>query len=194
MFSSHFGWFHQWQRMALHSLFYHEHHFFPLQILLRLPVHNIYKNKLAMNFSSSFSFRVKKSNYCTNFTFGGILNRRGHFNHTLRAQICRDCGRWTQPCHTVSISHSSTAISEKNSLAALLDLYLYFPDIPHGYLSKIIFLPITLVTPSETYGPTLSSSGENIDPHQQKYWHKAALDKNIYPHEATLKKNSDTLW
>jgi hypothetical protein len=59
----------------------------------------------------SFSFRVKKSNYCTNLTIGGILNRHGHFKHTLRAQRCRDCGRWTLPCHTVPISHGSTAIS-----------------------------------------------------------------------------------
>jgi hypothetical protein len=32
-----------------------------------LPVHNIFvvnRNKLAINFSSSFSFRLKKSNYC----------------------------------------------------------------------------------------------------------------------------------
>jgi hypothetical protein len=36
------------------------------------------RNKLATNFRSSFSFRVKKSNYCTNRTF------RGHFKHTAR--------------------------------------------------------------------------------------------------------------
>jgi hypothetical protein len=36
---------------------------------------------------------AKKSNYCTNLTFGGILNRHGHFKHTLRAQRYRDCGR-----------------------------------------------------------------------------------------------------
>jgi hypothetical protein len=58
---------------------------------------------------------VKKSNYCTNLTFGGILNRHGHFKHTLLAQRCRDCGRWTPPCHTVPISYGNTAISEKKS-------------------------------------------------------------------------------
>jgi hypothetical protein len=123
--------------MAFQSLFHHEHHFFLLQIhdtiLLRLPVHNIFavnRNKLAMNFSSIFSFRLKKSNYCTNLTFGGISNRHGHFKHTLQAQRCRDCGRWTLPCHTVPFSHISTAISDKNSLAFLVDLYFYFPNIP----------------------------------------------------------------
>jgi hypothetical protein len=46
---------------------------------------------------------------------GGILNRHGHFKHTLRAQRCRDCGRWTLPCHTVPISHGSNAFSEKKN-------------------------------------------------------------------------------
>jgi hypothetical protein len=32
--------------------------------------------------------------------------------------------------HTVPVSHGSTAISGKFSLAFLLDLYLYFPGIP----------------------------------------------------------------
>jgi hypothetical protein len=98
-----------------------------------LPVHNILtvnRNKLVVNFSSSFSLCMKKPNYCTNLTFGGILNQHGQFKHTLRAQRCRDCGRWTLPCHTVTIAHSSTAISEKISLKFLLDLYLYFPNIP----------------------------------------------------------------
>jgi hypothetical protein len=99
-----------------------------------LPVPNIFalnRNKLAMNFSSSFSFRVNKSNYCTNLTFGGILNRHGHIKHTEGAQRCRDCGRCTLPCHAVPISQGSTAISEKKFLALLLDLYLYFPEVPH---------------------------------------------------------------
>jgi hypothetical protein len=53
--------------------------------------------------------------------------------YTLQAQRCCDSGRGTQPCHTVPISHGSTAISEKKkSLAFLLDLYLYFPDIPRS--------------------------------------------------------------
>jgi hypothetical protein len=73
---------------------------------------------------------VKKSNYCKNLTFDGILNQHGHFKHTLPAQRCRDCGRWPPPCHTVPISHGSTAISINNSLAFLLDLYLYLPNIP----------------------------------------------------------------
>jgi hypothetical protein len=76
---------------------------------------------------------VKKSNYCMNLTFGESLNRHGPFQHALRAQRCRDCGRWT-PCHTVPISHGSTVISEKKiPLAFLLDLYLYFPNIPRIY-------------------------------------------------------------
>jgi hypothetical protein len=54
-----------------------------------------------------------------------------HFKHTLRAQRCRDCGRWTLPCHTVPISHGSTAFSEKKIPCISLDLYLYFPNIPH---------------------------------------------------------------
>jgi hypothetical protein len=51
--------------------------------------------------------------------------------NTLQAQRCRDCGRWTQPFLSVPTSHGSTVISErkKQSLAFLLDLYLYFPDI-----------------------------------------------------------------
>jgi hypothetical protein len=93
---------------------------------------------------------VKKSNYCTNFPFGRILNWHGHFKHTLRAQRCRDCGRWTVPCHTVPISHGSTAISgEKKSLAFLLDLYLYFPVIPRvslWSLSSLVFSSWTTAT------------------------------------------------
>jgi hypothetical protein len=54
------------------------------------------------------------------------LNGHGHFKNKLRAQRCRDCGRWTQPCHTVPISQGSTAFSEEKFLAFLLDLYLYF--------------------------------------------------------------------
>jgi hypothetical protein len=65
---------------------------------------------------------VKKSNYCTNVTFGGILNRHGHFRHTLRGQRCRDYGRWTLPCHTVPISHGSTAISEKKYVPFIFTL------------------------------------------------------------------------
>jgi hypothetical protein len=38
---------------------HHEHHFFPLQILLRLPVHNIYKNKLAMNSAAVSPFVLR---------------------------------------------------------------------------------------------------------------------------------------
>jgi hypothetical protein len=55
-----------------------------------LPVHNIFavnRNKLAINFSSSFSFRVKKSNYCTNLTFGEILNRHNHFKQTCEYNV-----------------------------------------------------------------------------------------------------------
>jgi hypothetical protein len=79
---------------------------------------------------------------------GGILNRHGHFKHTLRAQRCRDCGRWTLSCHTVPISHSSTAISGKIiSLPFLLDLYLYFPNISRKLLfgrnvQNSVFSPI----------------------------------------------------
>jgi hypothetical protein len=100
-----------------------------------LPVHNIFainRNKMMMNFSSGFSFRMKKSNYCTNLTFGRILNRHSHFKHTLRAQRYCDCGPWTQPCHTVPISHGSTAISEKEN-----PLHFYFPDIPHASSKKV---------------------------------------------------------
>jgi hypothetical protein len=83
---------------------------------------------------------MKKSNYCMNLTFGGILNQHGHFKHTLRAQRCHDCGRWTLPCHTVPISHGSTAISEKKkSLAFLLGLYLYFPNIPRNNLIQFVW-------------------------------------------------------
>jgi hypothetical protein len=60
---------------------------------------------------------MKKSNYCTNLTFGRILNRHLHFKHTLQAQRCRDCGWWTLPCHMVSISHGSTAISEEKKIS-----------------------------------------------------------------------------
>jgi hypothetical protein len=75
---------------------------------------------------------------------GGILSQHSHFKHAPRAQRYHDCGRWTLPCHTVPISHSSTAISgKKKSLAFLLDFYLYFSNIP------CIFLPsITCGTPS----------------------------------------------
>jgi hypothetical protein len=76
---------------------------------------------------------MRKSNYCTNLTFGGILNRHGHFKHTLRAQRCRAGDRWTQPCHTVPLSHRGTGISGKKKVAFLLDLYLYFPDIPRTW-------------------------------------------------------------
>jgi hypothetical protein len=121
MFYQFFGWFHQWQRMTL-CLFHHEHlssrFKFTTQVCHVLSIHNIAvnKNKLAMNFSSSFCFHVKKSNFCSNLAFGGILNRHGHFKHTVRAQGCSACGRWTLPCHTAPISHGSTAISEKNPL------------------------------------------------------------------------------
>jgi hypothetical protein len=65
--------------------------------------------------------------------------------HTLRVQRCRDCGRWTLPCHTIPISHGSTAISEKKkSLAFLLYLYLYFPNILTNL--RILFYNSSLVT------------------------------------------------
>jgi hypothetical protein len=99
-----------------------------------LPLHNIFavnRNKMAMNFSRSFSCRVKKSNYCTNLSCGGILYRHGHFKHILWTERCRDCGRWTLPWPTVPISHGSTAISEKLSLAFLLDLHPDSSDISH---------------------------------------------------------------
>jgi hypothetical protein len=88
-----------------------------------------------MNFRSGFSLRVKKSNYWRNLKFGGILNLHDHVQHTLQAQRCRDCGRWTQPCHTVPISHGSTAISE--GIVSLLSGYLaYFHVIQYIYRSE----------------------------------------------------------
>jgi hypothetical protein len=78
-------------------LFHHEHHLFPLQIhdiiLPSFAFHNIFavnRNKLAMNFSSSFSFRVKTLNYCTNLTFGGILNIHCEHNVavTVAGELC----------------------------------------------------------------------------------------------------------
>jgi hypothetical protein len=83
-----------------------------------------------INFNSSFLFRVKKSNYCMNLTFGVFLKGHGPFKNTVWAQRCRDWSRWTVPCHTVPISHGNTAITEKekNSLTLLQDLYFYSPD------------------------------------------------------------------
>jgi hypothetical protein len=124
--------------MTFHS-FRHEHCLFPLQIhdviSPRWPVHNIFtvnRNKLAMNFCSSFSSRVKKSNYYTNLTFGMILNQHGHFKYTLRAQRCRDYGQWALPCHMVPISQGSTTISEekRNPLHfyRTLSLHIEYPS------------------------------------------------------------------
>lgn len=102
-----------------------------------LPVLNIFainRNKLVMNFSSGFSFHMKKSNYCTNFTFGGILNRHGHFKHILQAQRCRVCGRWTQPCYTVLISHGTLPFLKKKN-----PLHFYWTCI-FSFCISLIFL------------------------------------------------------
>jgi hypothetical protein len=76
---------------------------------------------------------------------GGILNRHGHFKHTLRAQRCRECGRWTLPCHTVPISHGSTAISEKKNPCMFTGLVSLLSEHPSYICQSLRFLCSTVL-------------------------------------------------
>jgi hypothetical protein len=81
---------------------------------------------------------MKKSNYCTNLIFGGILNRYGHFKNTLQAQRCRNCGRWTVSVIRFLSHTAAMPFLKKKSLAFLLNLYLYFPTNSRIYFDTWI--------------------------------------------------------
>ena len=81
-----------------------------------------------MNFSNSFSFRMKNSDYCTNLAFGGILNRHAHLNthcqHNVPVTVADEI------CPVVGSLFHSLFWKRNKSLAYLLELYIYFPNIP----------------------------------------------------------------
>jgi hypothetical protein len=70
---------------------------------------------------------MKKSNYSTNLTFGGILNRYGHFKHTASTTLPWLAGEVSPVIRFLSHT-AALPFLKKKSLAYLLDLYLYFPD------------------------------------------------------------------
>jgi hypothetical protein len=76
---------------------------------------------------------MKKSNYCTNHTFDGSLNQHCYFKHTVSTTL-----PWLWPVNS-DLSYGSYLTwqhchfwRKKKSFSFLLDLYLYFPNIPRS--------------------------------------------------------------
>jgi hypothetical protein len=109
---------------------HHKHHFFPLQIHTILLVHNIFavnRNKLAMNFSSSFSSCGKKSNARTSHLVGFLIDTailNTHCEHNVAVTVADEL------CPVIRfLSHTAAPPFLKKKLEFLLDLYLSFPNI-----------------------------------------------------------------